>query len=113
MHPYIDADACPRPIKDIIYRAAERRRLHTTFVANSPLKLPPSDYLHFLQVEKGFDVADQKIVDLIQPGDLVITADIPLAAAVVEKEAYALNPRGDFYTEDNFREKYHHRYIYF
>jgi uncharacterized protein YaiI (UPF0178 family) len=102
---WVDADACPKAVKNILYKAADRLRIPTTFVANGPLRLPESKNLFFLLVDRGFDVADQKIVELIQSGDLVITADIPLAAEVVEKGAFALNPRGDFYTKENVRDK--------
>lgn len=102
---WVDADACPNVIKDILFRAAERVRVSLTLVANQYLKTPPSKYIKAIQVPAGFDVADNKIVELIQPGDLVITADIPLAAAVIDKQAHALNPRGEFYTPDNIRER--------
>jgi uncharacterized protein YaiI (UPF0178 family) len=101
---WVDADACPGPIREIIFRAADRRRVETTFVANRPLRLPRSSYLHVLVVESGFDVADERIVENVAPGDLVITADIPLAAQVVAAGATALNPRGTLYTEDTIDE---------
>jgi len=101
MQIWVDADACPRAVKEIIYRAAERRQVKTTLVANSPLTIPRSPFLHFILVGSGFDVADKEIACLMQPGDLVITADIPLAADAIENEGYALNPRGQFYTRDN------------
>lgn len=100
---WVDADACPKAVKEIIYRAAERVRVKTTFVANANLYLPRSRWLHFLRVEAGFDVADREIARLMQPGDLVVTADIPLAADVIEREGFALNPRGTFYTRDNVK----------
>jgi len=98
---WVDADACPKPVKEMLYRAAERRHVDTTLVANSKLNIPRSDFLHFILVGAGFDVADHEIARLMQPGDLVITADIPLAANAIENGGYALNPRGQFYTRDN------------
>ena len=94
MQIWVDADACPKVIKEILYRAAERVRVPLTLVANRPLRTPPSPYIRTLQVPEGLDVADNQIVDQIQPNDLVITADIPLAAAVIEKGGHALDPRG-------------------
>lgn len=105
MRIWVDADACPKVIKDILFRAAERRAIPLTLVANAPLRVPPSAYIKTLQVERGFDVADNRIVELTEKNDLVITADIPLAAAVVEKGAHALNPRGELYTPDNIKER--------
>lgn len=105
MRIWVDADACPGVIKDILFRAAERRQVMTTFVANKVLYVPPSAYLRALQVAKGFDVADNEIVAMLEAGDLVITADIPLAAQVIEKQAHALNPRGEFYSAENIRER--------
>ncbi|MBP1152303.1 MULTISPECIES: YaiI/YqxD family protein [Methylocaldum] len=105
MQIWVDADACPNVIKEILYRAAEKRQISLTLVANQPLRTPPSRYIQAIQVPAGFDVADNKIVQAIQPGDLAVTADIPLAAEVVEKGGYALNPRGQFYTKDNIREQ--------
>jgi hypothetical protein len=105
MQIWVDADACPAVIKDILYRAAERVQCRLVLVANQPLRTPPSPYIRSMQVEGGFDVADNRIVELAQPGDLVITADIPLAAAVIEKSGHALNPRGELYTKDNIRER--------
>jgi uncharacterized protein YaiI (UPF0178 family) len=102
---WVDADACPNVIKDILFRAAERRRVLCTLVANQFIPVPRSPWLKSLQVPAGFDVADDRIVELIQPGDLAVTADIPLAAKVVEKGAFALNPRGSFYTADNIRQR--------
>jgi len=101
MQIWVDADACPKAVKEMLYRAAERREVKTTLVANSRLTIPRSPYLHFILVGSGFDVADNEIARLMQPGDLVITADIPLAADAIENEGYALNPRGQFYTRDN------------
>ena len=105
MQIWVDADACPNVIKEILYRAAERVRVPLTLVANRPLRIPSSPYIRTLQVPEGFDVADSRIVDQIQPNDLVVTADIPLAAAVIEKGGHALDPRGELYTESNVRER--------
>ena len=105
MQIWVDADACPNAIKEILYRAAERVRIPLTLVANRPLRTPPSPYIRTLQVPQGLDVADNQIVDQIQPNDLVVTADIPLAAAVIEKGGHALDPRGELYTESNVRER--------
>jgi len=102
---WVDADACPNVIKDILFRAAERRQVVCTLVANQFIPVPRVAWLKSMQVPAGFDVADDRIVELIQLGDLAITADIPLAAKVVEKGAYALNPRGTFYTEENIRQR--------
>jgi len=104
MQIWIDADACPLVIKEILFRAAERLRLTLTLVANKTLRVPSSAYIRIIQVPAGFDVADDKIVELTQAGDLVITADIPLASDVIQKGGYALNPRGHFYTRDNIQE---------
>jgi uncharacterized protein YaiI (UPF0178 family) len=98
---WVDADACPGVIKDILYRAAQRASLQVTLVANRALQVPRSPWISMVQVPRGFDVADNHIVEVAVPGDLVITADIPLAAAVVGKGASALNPRGELYTKDN------------
>jgi uncharacterized protein len=105
MQIWVDADACPGVIKDILYRAAERMQVRLTLVANQPLTIPRSRFIHTLQVPAGFDVADHRIAQQVQPGDLVITADIPLAADVIERGGYALNPRGEFYTKDNIKER--------
>jgi uncharacterized protein len=91
---WVDADACPRVIKEILFRAAERTGSELTLVANTPLRVPPSRHIRTLQVERGFDAADTRIIGLIGAGDLVVTADIPLAAAAIDKGAQALNPRG-------------------
>ena len=104
MHIWVDADACPVVIKDIIFRAANRKQIHTTLVANQMLRTPGSLFIKAIQVAKGFDVADNYIVAECVAGDLVITADIPLAAAVIERGALALNPRGEMYTAANIRE---------
>ena len=102
---WVDADACPVVIKEILFRAAERTKLMTTLVANKLMRVPPSPYIRALQVPGGFDVADDKIVQLLAPGDLVITADIPLAAQVIAKDGHALNPRGEFYSAANIKER--------
>ena len=98
---WVDADACPGVIKDMLYRAAQRTSLQLTLVANRALQVPRSPWISMVQVPQGFDVADNHILDIAVAGDLVITADIPLAAAVVGKGASALNPRGELYTRDN------------
>lgn len=100
---WVDADACPNVIKDILFRAAERVKIPLTLVANQYVKTPKSAYISSIQVSSGFDVADNEIVKRVQEGDLVITADIPLAAEVIEKRATALNPRGELYTTENVR----------
>ncbi len=100
---WVDADACPVVIKEILFRAAQRTGVHTTLVANRPVRIPPSPNIRFLQVASGFDVADNEIVQRIAPGDLVITSDIPLAAEIVEKGGQALSPRGELYTAENIR----------
>lgn len=102
---WVDADACPNAIKEILYRAAKRVQISMTLVANQYLNPPASDYIDAVQVRAGFDVADNHIVDHLNPGDLVITADIPLAAAVIDKLGHALNPRGELYTQNNMRER--------
>lgn len=101
----VDADACPKPIKEILFRAATKRSLDTLLVANQYIAVPPSPFIKSIQVLKGFDVADNEIVQRAEPGDLVITADIPLAAEVITKGAFALNPRGEFYTTENVRQR--------
>ncbi len=101
MQIWVDADACPAVIKDILYRVAERLQLNVTLVANQLMRVPPSRFVRSVQVPSGFDVADAEIVRLLAPGDLVVTADIPLASNVLAKGGHALNPRGEFYTPDN------------
>ena len=103
MHIYADADALPNAIKDILCRAAVRLGLRLTLVANKTLQIPVSPYIDTIRVGRGFDVVDAAIVDMVEPGDLVITADIPLAALVIERQAHALNPRGELYTKDNIQ----------
>lgn len=104
MHIWVDADACPKVIKDILFRAAERTRIRMTLVANQMLRTLPSPWITAVQVPSGFDVADNHIVQHLQAGDLVITADIPLAAEVVAKGGLALSPRGERFDKDNVRE---------
>jgi uncharacterized protein YaiI (UPF0178 family) len=105
MRIWVDADACPAVIKDILYRAAERLKIGMTLVANKPLRTPPSPYIKALQVPRGIDVADSHIVKALAPGDLVITADIPLASDVIARGAIALNPRGELYSPENIQER--------
>lgn len=105
MQIWVDADACPRAIKEILYRAAERVGMQLILVANQPLQVPGSRFIRTVQVSAGFDVADNYIVQAVDEGDLVITADIPLAAEVIANGARALNPRGELYTQDNIRER--------
>jgi len=102
---WVDADACPVVIKEILFRAAERKQIELTLVANHYLKTPPSKFINFMQVGSGFDVADDEIVRRANIDDLVITADIPLAAEVVDKGCTALNPRGELYTESNIKQR--------
>lgn len=104
MQIWVDADATPAVVKEILFRAADRKQIRTTLVANKLLKVPPSPWIKALQVPHGFDVADNEIAARVEPGDLVITADIPLAAQVIEKGGHALNPRGEFYSPENIRE---------
>ncbi len=105
MRLWVDADACPNAIKEILYRAAQRAGVKLTLVANQPLRTPPSPFIRSIQVPSGFDVADNRIAALVERGDLVITADIPLAATVIDKGGLALNPRGELYTEENIKER--------
>jgi uncharacterized protein YaiI (UPF0178 family) len=102
---WVDADACPRPIKEILYRAAERTRTPMILVANTSLQTPPSALIRTLRVRRGFDVADREIVEQVTAGDIVVTADIPLAAEVVGRGAHALDPRGMLYTAENIPER--------
>ncbi len=105
MYIYVDADACPKVIKDIIYKAVQRLKIPLVMVANQYINHPRSEYITSLAVHGGIDSADDKIVELVNPDDLVITADIPLADFVVKKGAYAINPRGELYTEANIKER--------
>lgn len=100
---WVDADACPVVIKEILFRAAERTAIQVTLIANHGLRVPPSQYISFIQVTSGFDVADDEIVKRIDEGDLVITSDIPLAAEVIDKGGTALSPRGELYSTDNIK----------
>lgn len=100
---WVDADACPVPIKEILFRAANRTKVSITLVANHPMRIPKSNYIQFIQVSSGFDVADNEIVQRLEIGDLVITGDIPLAAEIIAKKGHALNPRGELYTTENIR----------
>ncbi len=102
---WVDADACPKVIKEILFRAADRVNVPVVLVANQPIQVPRSRHIRSIQVAAGFDVADNYIVQQLETGDLVITADIPLAAEVIDKGGLALNPRGELYTEDNIRQR--------
>jgi len=105
MNIWVDADACPGFIKEILFRVADRLSLRTTLVANQMLRTPPSPWIHALQVPDGFDVADNEIVARVEAGDVVVTADIPLAASVLEKGGLVITPHGERYTADNIRER--------
>lgn len=105
MRIWVDADACPGDTKEMLFRAARRREIHVTLVANQSIRVPPSPWIELVLVPDGMNVADRYIVEKITPGDLVITADVPLAAEVVGKGAQALDPRGDLYTHDNVGER--------
>ena len=105
MNIWVDADACPVPVKEILFRAAVRAEINLTLVANQNIAVPKSTFIQFIQVPQGFDVADNEIVKRVTSGDLVITADIPLAAEVIENGAQALNPRGELYTKNNIRDR--------
>lgn len=102
---WIDADACPKMIKEVVFKAAVKNKVQVYLVANSYLQTPPTPLIKFLQVDKGADVADMYIVEHLNELDIIITADIPLAALVVEKGAIAINPRGEIYTEENIQER--------
>lgn len=101
MQIWVDADACPAEVRELLYRAARKRRVRVTLVANQPLRMPTSEFIDFLLAPPGTNAADQRIVEKVQSGDLVITADIPLAADVVAAGGTALNPRGELYDESN------------
>ena len=105
MNIWIDADACPNTIKDIIFKAANRLEVQTYVVANRDIRVPHSPFIHKIVVGAGLDVADATIVERVAPGDLVITADIPLAAFIVEKGATGIDPRGELYSENTIRER--------
>ena len=102
---WVDADACPKVIKQILYRAAERIPVKITLVANRALPVPKSPYIQFIRVETGFDIADHCIVGNDRPGDLVVTGDIPLAAELIDKGCIVLSPRGELYDDENIRER--------
>lgn len=102
---WVDADACPVVIKEILFKAAERTKIHTTFVANHSIRIPPSRVIHFLHVSSGFDIADDEIVKRVAENDLVITADIPLADEIISKSAIALSPRGELFTKENIKSR--------
>ncbi len=104
MNLWVDADACPKVIKDILFRVADRVKIPVTLVTNQRLHMPNSVYIHLIQVSQGSDIADDEIVNQCEAGDLVVTADIPLAARVVEKGAHALDPRGALYDQSNIGE---------
>ena len=104
-HIWVDADAAPVPAKEILFRAAQRTGFQMTLVANQPIRIPDLPNIDFILVEQGFDVADSEIVQRLSPGDLVVTADIPLAADVLEHGGHALNPRGEMYESGTIREK--------
>ena len=103
MNIWVDADACPVVIKEILFRCAERTQISLTLIANQPVSIPRSNNIRFIQDASGFDVADNEIVKRLIAGDLVITSDIPLAAEVIEKNGTVLSPRGELYTVDNIR----------
>lgn len=105
MQIWVDADACPNPVKEILFRAADRLNLTLCLVANQALQTPPSSNIKSVQVASGFDVADDYIVEQLNEGDLVITGDIPLAADAIKKGAYVLNPRGEEYTKNNIGQR--------
>lgn len=106
---WVDADACPRAIKEVLYKAADRRRIPMTLIANQFLRTPPSPFITSVQVETGFDVADNTIAARMNPGDLVVTQDIPLADEVIERGGLALNPRGTLYTRENIKDHLNRR----
>ncbi|WP_460904954.1 YaiI/YqxD family protein [Paraburkholderia jirisanensis] len=105
MQVFVDADACPAVIKDMLFRAARRAEVTVTLVANQYLRTPPSPFIKSIQVPAGFDVADARIVELVASGDLVITADIPLSSAVIDKGGHVLDPRGNWLTRENIQER--------
>ncbi len=105
MQIWVDADACPQVVKQMLFRASKRTGVAVTLVANQPLTVPKLPQVRAVQVPKGFDVADNEIVKRCEPGDLIVTADIPLAAESIEKGAHALNPRGEMYSPETIRER--------
>lgn len=102
---WVDADACPVVIKEILFKAADRAQITTTLVANHNVRVPPSRFISFMQVSSGFDIADDEIVKRVNEGDLVITSDIPLADEVIDKQGVALSPRGELYTKENIKSR--------
>ncbi len=102
---WVDADACPVVIKEILFKAADRAQIATTLVANHNVRVPPSRFISFMQVSSGFDIADDEIVKRVNEGDLVITSDIPLADEVIDKQCVALSPRGELYTKENIKSR--------
>ncbi len=102
---WVDADACPNAIKEILFRAAQRTETALTLVANHSIRIKPSRFISFLQVKPGFDAADNEIVKRLEPGDLVVTGDIPLASEVIDNQGQALSPRGEAFTRDNIRQR--------
>lgn len=102
---WVDADACPKVVKEILYRASKRVAVQLNLVANAPLQVPRSPHIKFIQVGAGFDVADNYIVEQAADGDIVVTADIPLAADAIEKGCFVINPRGELYTVENIRQR--------
>jgi hypothetical protein len=105
MQIWVDADACPGTIKELLFRTAQRRQIKVTLVANGSMRTPRSEFIETILVPSGMNIADRRIVELVSAGDLVITADIPLAADVVAKGGQALDPRGELYTADNVGER--------
>lgn len=105
MQIWVDGDACPGEIKELLFRTAQRRKVCVTLVANQQIRTPKSELIDCIIVPAGMNVADRRIVELLEPGDLVVTADIPLAADVVAKGGQALNPRGELYTDTNVGER--------
>ena len=102
---WVDADACPVQAKEILFRAADRTKTEVTLIANQYIKIPPSPFIKMVQVPSGFDIADDEIVKRAVAGDLIVTSDIPLASEVIDKDAHALNPRGEMYTKSNIKQK--------
>lgn len=102
---WIDADACPKPVREVVVKAARRRQIELVLVANSPQQLPPGPGIRQVVVSSGADMADHYIIDNARSGDLVITADIPLAAGLVERQVTAINPRGEIYDKSNVGER--------
>jgi len=105
MHIWVDADSCPNVIKEILFRAVDRTKIYMTLVANQPIKYGNSPFIKSIQVSAGFDIADNYIVKHLNSNDLVITADVPLASAVIDKGAIALNPRGELYSNNNIKQR--------